>query len=486
MTEREGPAAPAATETLRAGSLGTAAVVLMVVAAASPLATVIGLVPLSIAFGNGIGTPGAYVLAALVLACFAAGYVAMSRDIANAGAFYAYVARGLGRPAGVAAALVAILAYVMVGTSLLGIFGFFAHDVIARHLSIDLPWEVWSAAALALASVLAFREITLSAGVLGVALVLEITLLLIFSVAVLLDVGFAGFSLEVFSPSSIFAGAAGISLVYAFGSFIGFEGTAIYREEARDGRRTVRRATYAAIALIGGFYAITTWAAISAYGAEGAVEAATADPAGFVLAANERLLGPAANTILDILLVNSFFAAFLAFYNAIARYLFALGREGILPHWLAVTHPRHGSPYRAGFVGAAVIAAIAAAYAIAGQHPYLVLSTSTLGVGTLGLVTLQAATAFAAIRYLLRRPGGASPATIAATLVGGIGLTAAAVLIVDNYGAFAGVDSPVLAKLPWLIPLAALAGLALASWRQRTSPQQYALLGADHSQPEVS
>jgi len=40
-----------------------------------------------------------------VLALFAVGYAAMSQRITNAGAFFAYVAAGFGRRAGVAAGL---------------------------------------------------------------------------------------------------------------------------------------------------------------------------------------------------------------------------------------------------------------------------------------------------------------------------------------------------------------------------------------------
>jgi amino acid transporter len=56
----------------------------------------------------------AFVAVALVLAVFAVGYVAMARRITNAGALYAYISRGLGRPAGVGAAL-ALLAMMWSG-----------------------------------------------------------------------------------------------------------------------------------------------------------------------------------------------------------------------------------------------------------------------------------------------------------------------------------------------------------------------------------
>ena len=56
----------------------------------------------------------------------------------------------------------------------------------------------------------------------------------------------------------------------AFGSFVGFEATAIFGEEAKDPRRTVPRATYIAIGAIALFYLLTTWAVVSAYGVDAA------------------------------------------------------------------------------------------------------------------------------------------------------------------------------------------------------------------------
>jgi hypothetical protein len=45
-------------------------------------------------------------------------------------------------------------------------------------------------------------------------------------IALLARIGFHGFSLDVFKPSVVFAGGFGLSLMLAFGSFVGFEATA--------------------------------------------------------------------------------------------------------------------------------------------------------------------------------------------------------------------------------------------------------------------
>src|SRR5882757_4634982 len=78
-------------------TLNTHQIVLLVIAAAAPLAAMVGNVPLALARGNGAGFPAAMAIATAVLLCFAVGYSAMSQRVINTGAFYTYVARGLGR-----------------------------------------------------------------------------------------------------------------------------------------------------------------------------------------------------------------------------------------------------------------------------------------------------------------------------------------------------------------------------------------------------
>ena len=73
-------------------------------------------------------------MVAVVLAVFATGYMAMSRRITHSGAFYAFVTRGLGRPAGVAAALIALVAYTFLQVGLYGALGPAAQAEAAAHL----------------------------------------------------------------------------------------------------------------------------------------------------------------------------------------------------------------------------------------------------------------------------------------------------------------------------------------------------------------
>ena len=72
---------------LRTGAIGLLAVLFMAVANAAPITAMSFNVPISIGFGNGIGTPAGFLFATIVLTLFAVGYVAMARHITTAGAF---------------------------------------------------------------------------------------------------------------------------------------------------------------------------------------------------------------------------------------------------------------------------------------------------------------------------------------------------------------------------------------------------------------
>ena len=103
-------------------------------------------------------------------------------------------------------------------------------------------------------------------------LVLEVLVLVIAAIAMLANGGPEGWNLAAsFSPTEIFAGGfagtAGIALAFAFASFIGFEATAIYGEEAKDPKRTVPLATYVSIGVISVLFALVSFAMVTGMGA---------------------------------------------------------------------------------------------------------------------------------------------------------------------------------------------------------------------------
>ena len=162
-------------------------------------------------------------------------------------------------------------------------------------------------------------------------MIAEITILLVLSVAILVTAGPARpIAFAPFGAESVFVPGLGMALVFVVGSFLGFEATAIFGEEAREPRRTIPRATYIAVTLIAVFYAFTTWTIALYYGPDQIQQQATKNTATLYLDAINALLGRPAGYLMEGLLAVSLFACALSFHNTLNRYLFALGREGLV------------------------------------------------------------------------------------------------------------------------------------------------------------
>ena len=140
----------AAPDKLDRGAMSVTDIVFFVLAGVAPMGVVVALTVLAIALGNGAGVPGTYLVAGIVLALFAIGYVRMSRRVTNAGAFYAYATKGLGHRVGGATAYIAVLAYNAATVGILGALAFFANQVMNSVVGIDLPWQAWALIAFAI------------------------------------------------------------------------------------------------------------------------------------------------------------------------------------------------------------------------------------------------------------------------------------------------------------------------------------------------
>jgi amino acid transporter len=463
MTER------ASTE-LRRNAMGAPEMVFLVIAFAAPLAASTTNIPMAIGLGNGVGAPGTWLLVGLLLALFSVGYTAMSRHISNAGAFYAYITAGLGRGAGVGAGYVAIVAYFASVILIGAFFGFFASAALDAELGISVSWPVCSMVGLAAVFALCFLGVQTSVRLLGVLLALETLLLVAIIVAVLVNQGPGEYTLRSFAPAEVFSGTPGIALAFCFSTFLGFEATAIFAEEARDPKRTVARATYVAIAIIAVLYLAASWSAVAAVGAGSAVAVAGEDPGGMIFAISGEYLGAWSLHAFNVLIVTSLFAVLIAAHNSASRYLFALARDGWLPAALGATHPRYKSPHVAASVQIGISAAIVLAYAIAGADPFTQLGATFVGMTTLGVVSLMVVVSLAVVGYFRRSGEVASLWTgTIAPIASAVLLTVTLVLIIDNFGLLTGTDSTVIHLLPLVLVVAFVLGLVVAG-RRRAAP----------------
>ena len=476
--------------TLKANQLGVPAIVFLVLAAVAPLTVAIVVMPLAIGFGNGGGIPVAVIIVAAALLLFAVGYAQMTRDLVNAGGFYAIAVKGLGRTAGLVTGIIATLGYNFFVAGALGTIGFFTGEVVLPALfGITLHWFPCAVVLFVVVFLLARAGIHVSAAVLGVALVLETLILLAFAFSVLVQTGFsiAAFT-QAFSPEILVGGSIWIGLLMVATAFIGFEATALFGEEAREPRTTIPRATYAAIIIIGVLHAIVGWAIVSAVGvpdAQGnALEHLAAGDMTLVLI--DTYLGPVIGVITLVLLVVSLFAAQLAFHNSAARYLYALGRARVLPSWLAGTN-RNGAPQRALLVNLVFAILVAAVFAVFVETdpdgdplpPVLTLVPLGLGFGTLAVMIVQAIAAFAIVVHFRRKRDPRLWSTLIAPGLGFLSLLTFSIMAIANFTLVAGSEAVYVQLMPWLLVVALVGGVAYASYLKARRPEVYAGLSAD-------
>lgn len=462
-----------------AGRMGPFELAFFVVAAAGPLLVVAGYAPLAFMLG-GIGAPGAQLVASVVLLLFAVGLTRMSLRIKNAGAFYSYIGQGMSKPLGAGSATLAMTAYSIISIGQLGAVGAFAAGPMNNLLGTEIHWLVWSLIALATVAFLGHRQISLSAKVLGVALLTEAGVLLLLAFPVLIQGGAEGLDFSSFEPSAIFAGGGtGAMFAIVFGAFIGFESTAIYSEEARDPERTIPRAVYLAVGFLGIFYTFMMWVVYVAFGKSEIVDAATADPVGLVFSAMEVYVGHSAVVVMEILLVTSAFASTLAFHNTASRYMFTLSREKMLPSFLSRVHPKHHSPFAASGFQSALGLVIVLVFALIGADPYLQLFLLLVAPGVLTVIVLQAITSLAIILYF-NRDGNRQELSIWSTIVAPVlslvGLGVATYLIVINFELLSGRTDWVNWLLLSIIPLMFAIGVIRALWMRSNAPADYAKL----------
>lgn len=460
--------------------LGVPSVIFFVLSAAAPLTVVAGVVTTGYAVTGVPGIPLAFLVVGAVLAVFSVGYVAMARRVANAGAFYAYIAKGLGRPAGVAAAWVALIAYNALQVGLYGAIGAAATPVLEQWFGLKLAWWVVALVTWALVAVLGVLRVDVNGMVLAVLLVTEIAIILVFNVADLLHPAGGHVSFNTLAPGNLLVPGVGAILVLATTGFTGFESAVVFSEESKDARRTVPVATYLSVAIIAGLYALSAWAMTVGTGPDKIVEVSRAEGTEVIFNLAGAHLGGAIVDVGHALFLTSLIAAMISFHNTTARYAFALGRERVLPAALGRTSARTGAPKVGSIVQSVFGLFVIVLYAVAGWDPLVQLFFWGGTGGGFGVLLLIAATSIAVIAFFARNPSDESVwHRLVAPALATVALTAIVIVALINFATLLGVapDDP----LRWIVPgvylVAAVFGLVWAFVLRARRGDVYATIG---------
>jgi amino acid transporter len=400
---------------LKKGAVGLGGVLFLTLTGSAPITAMLLNVPILVGSGEGLGSPAAFIVAAIVLVIFSVGYVAMSRKKTTTGGFYSYISHGLGREIGFGAGFGTLVAYGVFEASLSGGFAYFANLKLAS-LGVHVGWAPLALGMVVVIGALTYFDVSFSAKILAVGLVTEVLILLIFD-TLLLGKGHIYWSaldpVEAFKsfPAShgIVAGAVGIGLFFAFWSWTGFEMAPNYGEESRDPKKNVPRSLYVSVLGLGVFYTLTCWASLAGYPSiNSAIASAQGNAANFFFAPATQYAGHWVTSVMSYLIITGSFACGMAFHNTTARYAYSLGREGMLPPALGKTHPKWQSPHIASVSASVVSLIIIALFAIfvgtndPSTQAYGQLYGLMAVMGVIIILSVQAVVSLAVLVYYLR------------------------------------------------------------------------------------
>jgi amino acid transporter len=440
--------------------LGVRSVLLFVMSAATPLTMVAGVVTTGYAVTGLISMPLAFAVIGVVLVVFSVGYVAMARHVVNAGAFYAYVGQGLGRPLGVGCAWVALIAYNALQVALYGLIGYAGAPLLRQLAHVDVRWWVIALGAWAIVALLGVLHVELSGKVLALLLAGEIVVILAYGLADVANPAGGRIGFETLRPEHLFGSGTGALLALAVLGFVGFESSVAFSEEARDPRRTVPTATYLSVALIAGLYTFASWAMTVATGPDRIGQASVSENTELIFNLAKGHIGVWIYHVGHALLITSVLAALVSFHNIIARYLFALGRERVLPAALGHNSHRTGSPVVGSIIQSFIGLVVIVGYAVSGWHPLVRLFYWGAASGGLGVLLLILITSVAVGVFFARNPFGENAwRRLIAPWLASAALAVVVSFVVRKFATLLGVVED--SALRWGVPLVYLTAVVI-------------------------
>ncbi|ADG87491.1 amino acid permease [Thermobispora bispora] len=468
------------TAALAKDALGVPSVVFFVISAAAPLMVSAGVVTTAYAATGVLAVPLAFIVLGAVLGIFSVGYVTMARYTVNAGAFYAYTSQGIGKPVGVATAWIALIAYSVLQVGLYGVIGPALEPLLTEWFGVAPPWWAIALVGWALTAILGLMRVDVNGRVLAVLLVAEITIVVVYGIANLFAPAPTGLNLDVFNPANFFVPGVGALIALCGAAFSGFEASVVFSEESKDPKRTVPMATYVALGIMTALYTLSAWLMTVPVGKDKIIDAARDQSTELLFGLAGQNIGSFAATIGSVLFVTSIFAAMIAFHNTLARYVFALGRENVLPAFFGRTSPT-GSPAAGSLAQSASGLAVIVIYAVFGLDPLTQLFFVAGAFGGLGILLLLLGTSIAVLFFFAKRTDLNETAwrTRIAPAIATVLLLTVLAVAMANFDVVLGVspDSPLRWVLPGVYVAAAVLGVVWGLVLRARRPEVYVNIG---------
>ncbi|RUS16597.1 amino acid/polyamine transporter I [Endogone sp. FLAS-F59071] len=294
--------------------------------------SVVGAAAMAIAFMG----PAAMIVALLIASAIAE----FARKIPTAGFAYSFNMAGFGKVGGFLSGWILMFSYFMIGPMLLSAIGALVSQFFLITWNITLPWWMWTIIFSVICWLINLWGVSQSAIVALIFLVWEVSIMLALSLTILAKGGAEGINGQAFNPQYSNNGVSGlgIGLLWCIQFFIGFESAGTLGEETRNPRRNIPIALFFSVTVIGIFYVLGGWAAITGYGINN-MNTLLSDPSPWITL-GQTFWRPGIGWLISLTVLNSIFANLLSGVNAAVRVIYAMGREGLLPSFLGRTNSR--------------------------------------------------------------------------------------------------------------------------------------------------
>jgi basic amino acid/polyamine antiporter, APA family len=315
---------------------------------------------------------GPAVILSFVAAGIAAGlaaicYAEMASSVPVSGSTYSYAYATLGEIVAMGVAACLLLEYGVSTAAVAVGWSGYLNEAIRNLTGLELPHAILAApwdsdpgvvnlpavVLVALCMLLLIRGASESARLNAIMVVIKLVVLTMFIVIAL-----TAFNADNFAGFAPF-GAAGVATAAGtiFFSFIGLDAVSTAGDEVKDPQRTMPRALLAALFIVITFYVLV---AVAAVGTQPWQQFEGQSEAGLAQILQNVTGTPVWATILAIGAVISIFSVTLVTLYGQTRILFAMGRDGMLPHLFARVSPRTQTPVQNTIIVSIVVAILAA------------------------------------------------------------------------------------------------------------------------------
>lgn len=416
-----------------------------------PVFSIAFLVPLIVgltaATGTGAGNAASLAVVIAAIGVTGLGWIIAeyTRKIQAAGSLYDYVTDGLGALVGTAAGWLYYVGMLALGAGILPMIGGTIHDTILSEFQrAPVPYWVWDVLLLAIVGTIIYLGVALSTRVQLTLALISVSVVLVFSVYVIVKSGGVHHLGTGFSPNSSPTHWKGVffGVLYGVLLFTGFETSANLAEETNRPEKNIPRAVLTSVLVIGVFYVIGSFAQISGFHFNLNALGKNAGAPLFTLAgpkASGGFAGVGIRRLVELVVIFDMIAVLIGCAVSASRGIFALARDGRMPRSLSKISP-YGTPSGAsGFVVVAYAIIIAlvtwtTSFAIHGLPEYVSMFSWMSTFGGFAIAVIYLFIAIGALRGL--RSSDKSWKLYLACLVGGL------VTIAAIYGAIYKVTAP--------------------------------------------